>query len=174
MTQGDSSDMTPEEMAADLEKLMKMVGQKFNTFHGQKKAADSQMAKSQDTAIAALFQVLQKNGIDPSNQLEVNNFLTQLQQQNPEGYQMFELAINNLLGQKDVLGQQQAPAGMAEPLNPMDQLGTEPMSPAGIDPNAPVNDVSKIPTGPMNAGNAQPLPPVAPPNPPPPSGIPMS
>lgn len=164
----DPANMTPEEMGADLKQLMDALTQKYNTFHGQKKTMDTQISNSQNTAIASLFQILQKNGVDPSNQDEVNKFLQELQQSNPEGYQMFELAINNLLSEKKTLGQQTTPNGVAEPLNTTEQQSVEPTSPGG-----PTNDVSQIPGGPINS-QAQPTPPAPTPTviPPIPSGIP--
>ena len=133
-------DMTPEEMAADLKKLMDAVDEKMNTFNGRKMVSDSQLTKAQNDAIAALFQVLTQNGIDPANPDAISTFLQKLQQENPTGYQIFEAAINNLLSQKNVLSQTQPPDGFAEPMNPMDQaMNTQPQSPpdANLPPAGP-------------------------------------
>ncbi len=154
----DSSDnMTPEEMVANLTKLKNLVDAKMRTFHGQKKNADSQLVAIQNNAIQALFDVLQKSGVNPADQASVNAFLQKLQQVNPEGYQIFENAINNLLSQKNDLNKMQPPQGFAEPLNAMGQLGQEPQSPADINLHLPMNKVNQIPEGPIGP-NAQPLP----------------
>lgn len=154
-----SDDMTPEEMLADLTKLKNMVDDRMRLFNGQKRTADSQLVKIQNDAIESLFNVLKQNGVNLADRDSVNAFLQKLLQTNPEGYKIFENAIDSLLGQKQDLNKMQPPSGFAEPLNPIDQLGKEPQSPGG-----PMNDVSQIPEGPINQ-NAQPLPlpPSAPP-----------
>ena len=136
--------MTPEEMTADLEKLMAAVNDKMNTFHGQKVASDSQLTVAQNNAIAGLFAVLKKNGVDPSDPNAISAFLQQLQQDNPEGYAIFEDAVNSILSQKEVLDKIGPPDNFAEPLNPVEQQGVEPVSPQGIDLNNPVNQVSRV------------------------------
>lgn len=143
----DDGGMTPDQMADDLRQLMDAVTERHNTFHGQAKTVETEMAKSQNKAIADLFQVLEKNGVDPSDPAAVTAFLDQLKQENPEGYAMFEAAINNLLQQKGALGQQQVPDGIAEPLNTEEQMGVQPGGAAPIDMNLPMNQVSKIPLG---------------------------
>lgn len=143
-----SSDMTPEEMTANLEKLMSAINDKMNTFNGQKAVSESQMTQSQNDAIAALFDILTKNGIDPADPNAISAFLEQLKQENPDGYQIFEDSINSLLGQKGALDKMGPPDNFAEPaapLAPMGQLGQEPKSPPGLDLNLPMNQLPPIP-----------------------------
>src|ERR1035437_91939 len=107
--------LTPQQMTKDLKKLMDSIDEKMNLFNGQKKAASNQLQASQDDAIQELFEVLKRNGIDPSNKDSVNAFLQELQKRNPQGYQIFENAINSLLSQKNTLKDEQPPNGFAEP-----------------------------------------------------------
>lgn len=150
-TSDPSVNMTPEEMRADLDKLMSAINDKMNTFNGQKMSGDSQLTQAQNSAIAALFDILSKNGVDLADPNSVTTFLNQLQQDNPEGYKIFEDSINNLLGQKEVLDKIGPPDNFAEPappLDPMGQLGAQPVSPPGIDLNNPMNQVAPIPGSP--------------------------
>lgn len=149
-----SSKMTPDEMRKDLKILMNSIDDKMNLFNGQKKAASNQLDKAQNDAIGQLFEVLKQNGVDPSNQDSVNAFLAQLKQSNPQGYQIFESAIESLLSQKNVLKQEQPPNGFAEPMNPMDQMmQSQPGSPADITANQ-MPLPSPLPDS-MNQPNAQ-------------------
>ena len=154
----DSENMTPQEMVADLTRLKNMLDDKMRLFNGQKQKADSQLAKIQNDAIQSLFQVLQDNGVNPADKNSVNAFLQKLQTSNPTGYQIFENAIDSLLGQKKTLNQMQPPNGFAEPPNAMNQLEqSQPQSPADINMSLPMNQVNQIPEGPVGQ-NAQPLP----------------
>lgn len=128
----DAQNLTPQEMADNLKKLMLAVTDKMNLFNGQKKVSDSQLTAVQNNAIGQLFNILKENGVDPSNQDSVNTFLQQLMKDNPQGYVFLEKAINSLLSQKNILDKIGPPDNFAEPLNPMDQIGQEPQSPDGI------------------------------------------
>lgn len=128
----DAQNLTPQEMADNLKKLMLAVTDKMNLFNGQKKVSDSQLTAVQNNAIGQLFNILKENGVDPSNQDSVNIFLQQLMKDNPQGYIFLEKAINSLLSQKNILDKIGPPDNFAEPLNPMDQIGQEPQSPDGI------------------------------------------
>lgn len=149
-----SADLTPQQMADNLKQLMMAINDKMNTFNGQKKAASSQLTQIQNDAIQALFQILAKNGVDASDPNAITAFLQQLQQSNPQGYVFFENAISSLLGQKNVLDQEQPPDGFAEPQPPLDQMmGSEPASPGDITANQmPIPN--PIPQS-MNQPNAQ-------------------
>ena len=147
-----SDDMSPQEMAADLTRLKNDLDDKMRLFNGAKEKVNGQMVESQNKAISSLFEIMQSNGVNLEDQSSVNAFLVKLQQVNPEGYQIFESAVDNLLSQKGNLGKMQPPAGFKEPLNPMDQLGRKPGSPSGA-----MNEVSQVPEGAVGP-NAQPLP----------------
>ena len=149
-SQQDSPEMTPEEMAADLDKLMAAINDKMNSFNGQKKTADEQLTKSQNEAIVSLFDILSKYGIDPSDPNAITEFLAQLQQTNPEGYTIFENAINNLLSEKNVLDKIGPPDNFAEPLNPIEQQSVLPQSPEGPNQDLPMNQLTPVPGLPGN------------------------
>lgn len=49
-------------------------------------------------ALGALFEIMKKAGVDPSDQESVTAFLDQLYEYDPDLYQIFESAFNNLTG----------------------------------------------------------------------------
>lgn len=144
---GDSgaSTMTPEEMSADLDQLMAAINDKYAIFNGQKGVADSQFSQMQEEAIQSLFDTLQKNGIDPSNQEEVAAFLEQLRIENPQGYQIFEQAINGILSQQQAQDMTAPPEGMTAPVPPEEQMAELPPPVPGIDMENPANQVPVAP-----------------------------
>jgi hypothetical protein len=64
-----------------------------------------------------LFDIMKKNGVDPGDPAAVRDFLEKLSSQDPDLFDMFEMAFNNLAGAPDT-GQ------------PETQMSTPPMPPA--------------------------------------------
>lgn len=139
------SGMSPEEMQKDLDMLMEAINNKKKMLDGVTSSADSQFKQMQDEAIANLFEILQKNGVDPSNQEEVAAFLNQLKEENPEGYKILEAAIDGILNGGQVQDMT-APDPNLEPApSPMDAMSQLPPQVPGPDMNDPVNQVPQLP-----------------------------
>lgn len=143
-------DMTPEEMTNDLTELMQAIDQRMNTINGAKVKMEGDLTIAQNKAIEDLFKMLQENGVDLNDPNAVGEFLKQLEQDNPEGYKIFEDAINNLLSQKEIQNKMMPPDGFAEPLNKIEQQAVLPPSPMGPDQNLPVNELTPVPGLPGN------------------------
>ena len=157
INQPQSENMTPEQMAANLTQLKNTLDDQMRLFNGKHSEVKSQLVEIQNKAIEALFMVLQQNGVNLEDRTSVNEFLQKLKDMNPEGYAIFEKAIDNLLSQKANVNMMQPPEGFAEPLNPMDAMSKEPHFKVNR-----VNDVGDIPRGSLDP-NTQPIPVLNPP-----------
>lgn len=142
--------LTPQEMVSNLTTLKNSITDRMRTFNGKTKETDDQLVQVQNQAIETLFKTLEENGVNLNDQNSVTAFLQNLKEVNPNGYDMFEAAVDNLMQEKGDLNKMQPPVGFSEPLNPMQQLSVEPGSPSG-----PANNVPGIPSGPVDTSTEQ-------------------
>ncbi len=136
--------MTPEEKRDDLEGLMEAVTDKYKMFEGQLSSSDAQVRKIKDESIAMLFEILQKNGIDPSNQEQVAQFLLELKEENPDVYMIFEQAVSKILSYQEAEEMAQIPEGMEDPQSKIDMVQELPPPVPGPDMEQPINQVPQI------------------------------
>jgi len=141
----DTSNLTPEQKQAELDQLMGMINDKKAIFDGQLQSANTQMSEETNKAVEMLFDILMKNGVDPSNQEEVATFLNQLKEENPEGYLIFEQAVNAILSQQATGEAMQPPEGMTPPESKMDELAQLPPPVPGPDMSQAINQVPQVP-----------------------------
>jgi len=95
---GGQPQMTPEEMAADLDQLMEKVQERYQGYNSQKIQVQNNVQSMQEETLNKIFEVLASAGVDGTDPDQVNAFLDKLKSINPELYQMFSDAIGQLMG----------------------------------------------------------------------------
>lgn len=89
---------SPEEMRANLEDIKAKLDGKFQDFNSSKFSTDNQMKDQQGQILGLLFDLLEKEGVDPSNPEEVKAFIENIKVQNPELGDQLEQALQVILG----------------------------------------------------------------------------
>lgn len=115
------ADGKPVEMATpeQKQKLMDLIGKtrdKVGEFNAQSFASDNKIQSQKNDVLGQLFQMLQAAGIDLTDPRSISDFINQLKMKNPPMGQMFEDALNQLLGE-DTEGGQEAPP-QEQPMDP--------------------------------------------------------
>lgn len=145
MPGAEGQDVGPE-ARAKLQQMLEQLQTKRGEFNAMQFSNKNASEGARQDALMQVFEIMQKNGIDPSNVEEVKGFLDQLEQSNPELFQLFVEAFEQLMG------------GGA-PMSPEDQGAIPPI------PNEPAapGDLSGAlaPAGPSMppAPGGQPMPP---------------
>ena len=132
---------SPEEMAA-LKDKMDEIEAKYRDMNAQSFANKNQSDSFKQDLLVEVFKAMQDAGIDVSDVNSVKQFLDQLQQSNPDLYEIFIEAFNGLLGEDtsatDTSGSPVtlptsltggAPTGQTSPAAPAD-MGVVPSSDA--------------------------------------------
>lgn len=88
---------TPEQKQKLLD-LIEATRGKVGEFNAQSFAADNKMQSTNNEVLRQLFAILQSAGVDLTDPKSVSDFLNQLRTQNPQMSQIFEDALNQLLG----------------------------------------------------------------------------
>lgn len=113
-----------DEEFQNLQDLLGSVKEKTAEIDSNAFVIDNQKEQAQRDAIKKIFDELAANGIDLNDQASVAAFLTQLQQTNPDLYQLFEEAMAVLLGANEMTNESQTtlpeglpgvPENMGEP-----------------------------------------------------------
>ena len=96
-SQGTPTQGMPSDPKAALQELMAAVDEKMAGVNQKASVGQDMDQQAKVEILQVLFDVLQRNGIDPNDQEAVNAFLEQLKQASPEVYNAFETALNNIL-----------------------------------------------------------------------------
>lgn len=103
-------DVGPEGRA-QLQSLMDQLDQKRGQFNAIQFANKNKAENTRQDSLMKVFEIMQKNGVDPSNMDEVKAFLDEIEKTNPELYQIFVQAFETLLGS----GEDASAPGMVPP-----------------------------------------------------------
>lgn len=95
---GGTQDVGPE-ARQELTRLLEQLQNKRGEFNAMQFASKNATESQRQEALMQVFDIMQQNGVDPSNVEEVKAFLDQLEQANPELYQIFVEAFNLLIGE---------------------------------------------------------------------------
>lgn len=90
--------MATPEQKQQLMDLIDATKGKLSEFNSHSFAVDNQMQGDTNDTLKQIFSVLQSAGVDLADPKSVSDFLSQLRSQNPQMSQMFEQALNQLLG----------------------------------------------------------------------------
>jgi hypothetical protein len=149
---------TPDQVNS-LWDLLNQIETKYREMNAEKFASGNQVESKKRDLVVEVFKALQGAGIDISNVDEVRKFLDELEQSNPDLYQMFVDAFNSLLG--GAAGSAPAADQGANPLSPQ-----VPVTPGTMAPPSPGGALGPMPTGssgmtPSSSGLAGMVPPEA-------------
>lgn len=126
-TDGGDQPVTPEQKQTLLD-LIDQIKEKMKSFGATSFAADNKTESMRRDLLRQVFERLQRAGVDLTDRQSVADFMTKLQQQNPQLAQGFEKAMEVLLG---------GPEG-GQFATPQDQSGQ-------VDPSVtPQNNMSNI------------------------------
>lgn len=114
--------------------------------------SEQDLTSMKDTIIQDLFALMQKAGVDPSDVNSIGNFMNQLQAQDPDLYELFDYAFNNLTNQEPTM---QPPEMMPPGAPDMSGAGAPPMPPSDISAGMmpPIAPPPASPAGPKDFGN---------------------
>ena len=131
-----------DEQYQNLTDLLGSVKEKTAQIGSNEFVLANQKEQAQRDALKKIFDELAANGIDLNDQASVAAFLTQLQQSNPDLYQLFEEAMTILLGGNEMTNEKEAIPGelpgvpedlrepqaepMGGPVLPPEHLGGQP------------------------------------------------
>lgn len=92
--------LSQEQMKGNLQDMMSKIDQKYQNLNSQKFVSSNKDSEGKNSMLRNIFDMLQLNGVDPSNVEEVRAFLEKLKQNNPEQAQQFESVLESLLGEE--------------------------------------------------------------------------
>jgi hypothetical protein len=139
-------DLATPDQVNSLWDLLNQIETKYREMNAEKFASGNQVESQKRDLVVEVFKALQGAGIDITNVEEVRKFLDELEQSNPDLYQMFVDAFNSLLGGAE--GSAPAAGQGQNPLAP-----EVPGTPGSMAPPAPGGAL-----GPMPGGSANPTP----------------
>lgn len=90
-------EMSQDQMKSNLQDLMSKIDNKYQDFNVQKFSSDNKVKSSNAEALRMFFDMLQENGVDPSNVEEVGAFLEKIKTNNPEVFKQIEAILQNLI-----------------------------------------------------------------------------
>lgn len=111
-----------QEQMDELKQLLVSIEQKFREHSSDKMASDNAVKSSDKETLDAIFQLLKEAGVDLNDQQSINTFLSQLQQSNPDTYQMFIEVLDNTMDPETP-----APDNQSLDLSQVPEEGSEPM-----------------------------------------------
>lgn len=124
-------EMSQEQMKANLQDLMSKIDNKYQDFNVQKFSSDNKVKDSNAAALRMFFDMLQQNGVDPSNVEEVGAFLEKIKANNPEVFKQIESILQTLIG-----GDTTSTEGV---VTPDAGAGVPPVAGAEVPPNMNIN-----------------------------------
>lgn len=110
--EGKAVKMATPEQKQQLLDLIEATRGKLGEFNATSFAVDNQIESSRNDALKQVFDALQSAGVDLTDPQSVSDFLMKLRIQNPQMSQMFEEALNQLLGEPVGVSQVDTPQGI--------------------------------------------------------------
>ena len=86
-----------EDMRAELMSKLEEVKNKNRALNSARIMGDNQTREQQIAAIQQLFGKMQQMGVDVNDPKSIQEFLDNLEQQDPDSRELFESAFNNLM-----------------------------------------------------------------------------
>ena len=81
-----------------IDSLLAKVQSKYGELNSMKFAGDNQNAAMRNDILKTVFDTMRQAGINPSDQNAINEFMAELEQNNPDLFELFNEALNALLG----------------------------------------------------------------------------
>lgn len=134
----------------ELQKMFEDVQNKDRAINSAEIVQNNKTKQERFRLLQNLFQLMEDNGVDPTDLESIQRFLSRLQYQDPDLLALFEYAFNGLLGEE------QGPAGPVGPQTDL-SVGTASAGPKGI-----MDRFSNLTQATMMPRNAAPSPAPAP------------
>lgn len=97
MQQPSTSPLTQDEMRANLSNMSDMADNAMRDLYAEKYRSDNKAEASRVENLKKVLEMMKQNGIDPNDPNQIQQFLNQLQQSNPDMYEIFVDALNTLM-----------------------------------------------------------------------------
>ncbi len=141
--------MSQEEMKAELDRMLTKVNDKEQSVKTKMSIDKFKFDAMKANLIRSLFDILKKAGVNPGDPTSIKDFLSQLQQRDPDLYSIFEIAFNDLMdfgaGQPGQPGQQASSQG-GMPMQPMTMpTGAQSQGGGGMSNISPVTAMKQRP-----------------------------
>lgn len=89
---------------------------------------ENELQAMKEKIIGDLFEMMKTSGVDPSDQNSVSDFLNMLKEQDPDLYELFDFAFNNLIGEQPTM----TPPEMSGNFTPQEGAGDVPPSAGAV------------------------------------------
>lgn len=96
------TEMSQEQMRANLQGLMSKIENKYQDFNSQKFASNNKLQEQEGATLRQIFDLFESVGVDPSNVEDVRAFLDKIKANNPELYQQLETLLSSILGEENI------------------------------------------------------------------------
>jgi len=134
--------LSQDEMKANLGDMMEKIESKYQDFNANKFASANQREEAKGNTMRRLFEMFTKMGVDPSDPIQVRDFLNKLREVNPELSKQLEGLMERLLGEdlpdsvegevgvdkplgEEIPVTEDPLVGQGQPMPPMGGIGTE-------------------------------------------------
>lgn len=87
---------------SDLENEAKQLEDRNQSLDSVRNSNKANAKELKVKLIRDLFAIMKEVGVDPNDMVSINRFLQQLNQQDPDLGEIFQVAFNNLIGDRDV------------------------------------------------------------------------
>lgn len=119
-------ELSQEQMKANLSELMGKIDRKYQDFNSHKFSSDNKLNQTNGEYLSQVFDLLQQNGVDPSNIEEVRAFLEKVEDKDPELAKTLKDALQIILGEEE--GNVSEDGEVALPKNLADSVSQENMN----------------------------------------------
>ena len=104
--------MSSDDMKADLKGDYEKVKNKEHSLNSQKLISENEAEDLKGTIVKEMFKLMEGIGVDPSNLESIRDFLTKMEQTNPDIAEMFKIAFSGITKDEQFI----KPEGEIEPV----------------------------------------------------------
>lgn len=101
--------LTQEEMRNNMTEMMNLIKIKYEDKMSPNPNEAEMIQDQKDLMLREVFDMFRKLGVDPENTEEVRAYLNEMKESNPELYQQVEKALQTLVSEEEVEGNQEPP-----------------------------------------------------------------
>jgi hypothetical protein len=92
-----------------IEALMAKVQSKYGELNAAKFSGENQNVAQRNDILKTIFETMKASGVDPSDPQAINEFMSELEQDSPDLFELFTEALNALLGPEAQAQSQEQP-----------------------------------------------------------------
>ena len=153
-------DMSEEEMRADLDSTLSDIKNKRGAVNAEFYVSKNKLEAAKGEMVKSIFDILKNVGVDPTNLESIQAFIQQLETEDPDLLQLFNMAFDALAGAPGLEPEMETGApGMGMPGEGMSPEGAPPMGTTGLEadmplPPPPGGGMAPPPASPPGAGSS--------------------